>query len=486
MKRGITCLMVLLLTLPVIGQQINEGQRKFEKHNLIDAFKKHRTDRKNNHYQGIAKLNEIIKNKRTAEKKELDSLISEQWDENLNEWVKVSKEQFTYDINENVNSYITSSWNTNNLDWDPVLKFEFTFDSNRNLIVMLDYWWNSLDSQWWNNNKIEFTYDIDNNLTLQTTYSWDIMSTQWYQSFKIEYTYDDNQNMILETYFEWLSGMWNNSYKDELTYDINNNLIQKLYYEWNWSASQWYSASKKWDYGYDGSNNLILEIYSDWDGNQWVNNDRYDYAYSAEGNLISDIGSDWALPNGSWVYVYKDTYAYDANQNRTLGNYYEWLSGVNDWSVYYKDEFIFDLAYSINDIIGPVLFEDILGIGFGDIVVAFNNMVIGYRGYEHENPIWVDTDKVIFYYSNYSNPLHINDAIVSKYIHLYPNPVDDVFTINSEIPLTKVEIYSLLGKKETEVTTDFEAIQVNNLSNGVYVVRIVSDKGITFRKLIKK
>ena len=140
----------------------------------------------------------------------------------------------------------------------------------------------------------------------------------------------------------------------------------------------------------------------------------------------------------------------------------------------------------MDDIIGPILFEDLLGFGFGDIAVGFNNMVIGYRGYEFENQSWTDIDKVIFYYSDYNNALNIDDEILSRSVKLFPNPVDDVLIVNSEIPLTKVEIYSILGKKVKEFNAGFNSMQMDNLSNGVYIVRILGDKGSTSRKLIKK
>jgi hypothetical protein len=113
-------------------------------------------------------------------------------------------------------------------------------------------------------------------------------------------------------------------------------------------------------------------------------------------------------------------------------------------------------------------------------------MVIGYLGFEYSNQAWVDTDKVIFYYSNYNNALNIVDEILSRSVKLYPNPVDDFLTINSEIPLTKVEIYSILGRKVKEFNAGFNSMRIDNLSNGVYIVRILAEKGSTSRKLIKK
>jgi hypothetical protein len=43
-----------------------------------------------------------------------------------------------------------------------------------------------------------------------------------------------------------------------------------------------------------------------------------------------------------------------------------------------------------------------------------NNMLIGYRGYEFENPNWVDTDKLVLYYSDYTNPLNTEETIIAN------------------------------------------------------------------------
>ncbi len=82
--------------------------------------------------------------------------------------------------------------------------------------------------------------------------------------------------------------------------------------------------------------------------------------------------------------------------------------------------------------------------------------------------------------------LSIDDELLAQAITFYPNPVTNILTIDSEIPLTKVEIYSVLGRKVKEINSDFESILTSNLSNGVYLVRIFSENGLTAKKLIKK
>lgn len=84
-----------------------------------------------------------------------------------------------------------------------------------------------------------------------------------------------------------------------------------------------------------------------------------------------------------------------------------------------------------------------------------------------------------------NSTLGIKESFLEKAISLYPNPVREVLTINSKIELTKVEIYSVLGKKVKEIYTNFNAIQTSRLPNGIYIVKIYSDKEFTTKKILK-
>ena len=80
----------------------------------------------------------------------------------------------------------------------------------------------------------------------------------------------------------------------------------------------------------------------------------------------------------------------------------------------------------------------------------------------------------------------IEDEMLAASIRLYPNPVSDILTIESEIRLTKVEIYSIVGTKILEIYSDFNAIPVNDLSNGMYILRIHSKTGFSIKKFTKE
>ncbi|WP_456438436.1 T9SS type A sorting domain-containing protein [Psychroserpens sp.] len=71
-------------------------------------------------------------------------------------------------------------------------------------------------------------------------------------------------------------------------------------------------------------------------------------------------------------------------------------------------------------------------------------------------------------------------------IQMYPNPTSSYLTIKtpSQITITKIEVYSLLGKKVLISTTGNNTLNVNQLASGIYVINITSSLGNISKKLI--
>ena len=85
-----------------------------------------------------------------------------------------------------------------------------------------------------------------------------------------------------------------------------------------------------------------------------------------------------------------------------------------------------------------------------------------------------------------SNQLSVVDKILNNTFQLYPNPVTNILTIESKnFQIIKVEFFNLFGKKVKEVHSDFETIKTDNLSNGMYLIKISSKKNMVMRKILK-
>ena len=82
--------------------------------------------------------------------------------------------------------------------------------------------------------------------------------------------------------------------------------------------------------------------------------------------------------------------------------------------------------------------------------------------------------------------LNTDDEVLDNSISLFPNPVLNILSIESKAsPILKVQFYSIVGEKVKEIRSNFNSIFTNDLSKGIYILQIYSDKGITNKKLMK-
>ncbi|MCQ2263691.1 MAG: T9SS type A sorting domain-containing protein, partial [Bacteroidales bacterium] len=79
-----------------------------------------------------------------------------------------------------------------------------------------------------------------------------------------------------------------------------------------------------------------------------------------------------------------------------------------------------------------------------------------------------------------------NDINVS----FYPNPVATELTIESDIMLSEIQLYDIMGKRLYTLDADGDAthtVEMGNYAPGTYFVRIISKDGnCTTKKVIKK
>ncbi|MEH6535841.1 MAG: leucine-rich repeat domain-containing protein [Psychroserpens sp.] len=85
--------------------------------------------------------------------------------------------------------------------------------------------------------------------------------------------------------------------------------------------------------------------------------------------------------------------------------------------------------------------------------------------------------------------LSVNDSELSAKVKLYPNPVNDLLYIASEVSIDKATIYDVNGRLlQTVVFYGNEiqrAIDLKQLTQGVYFVKIVANQKETVEKIIK-
>jgi len=85
--------------------------------------------------------------------------------------------------------------------------------------------------------------------------------------------------------------------------------------------------------------------------------------------------------------------------------------------------------------------------------------------------------------SDYPSPAVLGtDDLLLESFKVFPNPTTAI--VNITIPIEKVNIYDITGKKVLEAYDS--VFSVKKLNPGVYFMAIITDKGTAFRKLAKK
>ena len=78
------------------------------------------------------------------------------------------------------------------------------------------------------------------------------------------------------------------------------------------------------------------------------------------------------------------------------------------------------------------------------------------------------------------------DNAVANQLQIYPNPAKDEIFIKTEIPIEKVEIYSLAGALLLSENNFAEKITVSTLPHGIYLLKVYTDKGVAVSKVVKE
>ena len=89
---------------------------------------------------------------------------------------------------------------------------------------------------------------------------------------------------------------------------------------------------------------------------------------------------------------------------------------------------------------------------------------------------------------NSCSSLNTDNFSWGQTIKLFPNPSNNIFSIKSnQVNISKIEIYSIHGKKLKDYNINLTTFNIEDLSCGLYLVKIYSEEGMsTIKKLAKK
>ena len=122
-----------------------------------------------------------------------------------------------------------------------------------------------------------------------------------------------------------------------------------------------------------------------------------------------------------------------------------------------------------------------------------------FNSYEFLN--WTENGTVVSEEESYTFTLTANHNLVAhlhcvasvgenshQALNIYPNPVSDKLVIETSEAIGFVEIYNLTGAMVVSQKCNSEKaeIDVNNLHEGIYFIRITTDAAILTRRFVKR
>ncbi len=143
------------------------------------------------------------------------------------------------------------------------------------------------------------------------------------------------------------------------------------------------------------------------------------------------------------------------------------------------------------DLVGTAFLEQgsqVEAIGYFDlgfkcfITREFSSIDVGGTTIEFPQKLYEFTSEIF-------SLLSTNDVVLSNQVDIAPNPVENSFQIlqkSNPLEIKSIQLYNLLGKESLSFK-DSEMIDLSNLKNGVYFVRIQFASGqIVVKKIVKE
>jgi len=118
----------------------------------------------------------------------------------------------------------------------------------------------------------------------------------------------------------------------------------------------------------------------------------------------------------------------------------------------------------------------------------------------HEIALTSESDQITevdFSFDNYGSSFYVDNVQITdhtdlsitenseKKLSIYPNPVQDILTINSAQKVEQIQLYNLVGQLVFE-SNHAESINLNQLNAGTYIIKIKTENEIISKKIIKK
>lgn len=373
-----------------------------------------------------------------------------------------------------------------------------------------------------------FTFSLHGQNRVESSVEEYFDGISWIKQYGYDYVYDNNKNLINEHSYEWTNTGWEKDGEVICTYNSNNKITEEI--EMGLNMLGQFENIEKTNYIYAASGQLNQMISHEWDGSQWesysrqnfiytnskltrIDFEEYDgllwetwgrYVFNYSGNLVTSLTLE-EFDGALWEETVKISFTYGSNnkKNNTIYEYFDgsnwvefenvhfdldaslnrikqsyWYSGVED----YHTEYTYDLTQQLSNYAHPFNYS----IGIDTLVEDFPyvNKILSYteNEFDQSSGTFYVTDRTTFNY-NSQLVLGLEENIKIQNISLYPNPAVNFIQINGISNAEKIVVVDVLGAVAFEKTIqDKEKVNIENLTNGLYLIKFENGKTLKFVK----
>lgn len=365
--------------------------------------------------------------------------------------------------------------------------------------------------------KVEFSYEFDEQRQKYFSIG-EIYTDSDYPEFnyKAEYLYDSDRNMIKTNIFSWKNNQWFNSCYEEFEYDslgrrtlrINANDLGsgfviggKGYYYYN-DQGQLIEYLQKVHYGNDIYEDLNKVIYV-YEGDKlvktidyyysygsWIDPYHGDHIYDSVSNLRVALLNYLAYDDGTVEFQTKYEWTRSASHKVAQRDYYRSSSNTT-WSNQSLDryEFTYDETSGKYPIYPTITdFKGAWEECFVSEVMGSPNVITSHKWSTED----VNTGALTYIYDanyHYEQVIGLNDVEKDNInISVFPNPTKDKVYIDSPSSLSNsiVKVYNSLGKEVISQKLNGSELNLSSLSQGLYLLNIISNGKIVKQEKIVK
>jgi hypothetical protein len=332
----------------------------------------------------------------------------------------------------------------------------YNYNGSGSLSTITVQGWGPSANAWVNGYLITYTNNNNGTINYYVNQTWDSATSIWQNNNKVSYTYNALDQPLTALNQNWVSGTWQNYGLESSTYDGSDSLVNLQTQTWNAASNTWvnYEQITTTRNANETVNNSVVEI---WDGSGWGSVGEETFTYNSSKDPITEIYQNLA---GGAQNSNQALNSFDGNSHLTSSVQQVWNAASNSWVNSSMINYTNNSDESVHDY----------------IVESWNT----------SGNFWQSSEMVTFDYL-------ITTGISTQSIlttQIFPNPTNDIINLyiddkdrSYELSLSDISGKELLHKYDNAGN---QALNMTNLSSGIYFLKVIQGDKSSCQKIIKQ